>query len=356
MAPPTLTLTNLTDALLTPGRVVFAYSDQTYAADVCALAPSLGLVAVSTSMGGGWLRDEVLITQTTDDAPTTTLHAPRLPPASTRRRAKSTLLAQWERIGSASDRAFMAQVSGTIGGAALFDDDCIDIANDDKYCIMRDGLLLEGGNVLVDGENIFIGEESAQLYSLMASPSPSNTLADAIPDKQCHLVPQFMWHLDLFVCIIAHSNATRTLLIPELDERRMDAAYMTPEKRRFLRILSASAHKLARTRQMFEALGYRVETLDAFFVERDDSTRTHKGTAAKSTPRMTGAYLNALAGTDARGAPYIVLPSFRYNAYIERQLRAIVDPGTGIHFVGDARVNARELALHGGALRCATAH
>jgi hypothetical protein len=327
-----MTLLKLTDSLLTPGRVVFVYADQSYAAGLCSLASTLGIVIVPTTFGGGWIRDEILITYSTSGI---IVHTPQLPSKTICKKTKSILLNIWEKeISHKSEKTFMSNVTGTICGSTLFDnlDDMSGIIQDSNssYNVIKDGILLEGGNMLTDGHNVFIGECSVQLYSYMKKPVCRSVLSDTIPDKKCHVIPQFMWHLDLFICLL--SNKQKTILIPELDEHKIDPLYMT-------------SHKLMHTRKIFESLGYIVKTLDAFFF----NDKPNK-------PRMSGAYLNSLAGVDSNDIPYILLPSFRHNAYIEQQLREIVDIGTNIHFIGDVLMNERELSTHGGALRCATAH
>ena len=197
-------------------------------------------------------------------------------------------------------------------------------------------LFLEGGNVLVFGHHVFVGGESLKLFELFQTQRLSTYFSTMFPGNHLHIIPQILWHLDMFALLVAPHFVLLPLL-PSSD----DIAKMTGQKQLFYRYLKTQQSALTKAKVIFESAGLQVRFINGYHFD--------------DTGDLAAAYFNGLTGLNHNKQPYILMTNFhqKYNRLFQLELR-LVGISVKVYFIGDPSQNYQRLVKSGKSLKCLT--
>lgn len=342
----------ITDRHVTGNAVLFVYKGQNYYEELKALMEQHQITVLGISCGGGWVRDEFFTTIGEDNV--IKVVVPAVQEAKLKTAARTAIMNAWEKKykNRAADKKILEKVTGTVGGQSIFSNsideyqariDDLDTLNvNHRTC----NFPLEGGNVintsqvLPDGSRktvLFIGEESREIMQLFEITNPEQLIRatlglDPRRDEVVWL-PQFMWHLDLFMVPLKPGH----ILLADIPPQGPSG------KRNLFDVLRADKELLDNIYTKVTGKGFICH-----FVK-------HAIVLDPTDGKFNAVYTNGITFTDAKQVNHMVVLNFG-SENNQKFLESIesIDAAISLHFVGDAEKNRAQLRMHGGALSCAT--
>ena len=359
----------LTSDYLVEGSYVFAFADTSYTNSLVQLCSKLGFNLIKLNGSMGWPRDEILIGS---DGDKPVVFVPEPEDKALLSKIKSDLILQKTEYLKQKQKShnktifkgkslwnFLQKISGIIGGSGVFANShevvqsYVTELSNSNVIIRRFPFPIEGGQIIHQNGHVFVGEDSKILFKRI---HPTLKFEDEFKKRflvEPVVVPNIMWHLDLFwlvvkdnVAVLPMLSATDVIKRREkyLEEYKQNVPF-TPVDKVFFDVMSTFQQELNDLQNVLMTNGIRVYLLDGFFTG-----------GAPNKPLFKATFFNGMSGS-YRDVPYVILPSFDkvYNEYFKQQLLE-VERDLDVHFAGEVKMNTEQLRKHGGLLRCATAH
>tara|TARA_B110001450_G_scaffold116660_1_gene110287 strand:- start:290 stop:1183 length:894 start_codon:yes stop_codon:yes gene_type:complete len=294
-------MNELATSLLEHGRELLVHKSHSYASDLSSVADAIGCHVKIVDFGNTWLRDEFI--RTTE--------------AVLRVKAAVFDRERWHRNSLRRYRASWGRLKlheaiGIVGGHTLGEP----VDKDDYPDEFKEiDFSMEGGNMIVLSKVVLVGAHSIELYAHLKDRSFVDDFCRVFGTKrQVHVVPQLLYHLDLFILPISND----AVFVP-------DGSVLTSEMKTSL---DASLH----------GAGLSVFQID--------------GIVKDGCGAPVGNYFSGLCGAND-GAPFLVLPSFgaRHDRKVSRQIWSRCNHAISIYFIGRADANRRQFKL-GAGVRC----
>ena len=372
---------------ITEDSYVFAFADTSYTASLEEMSRQLGFKLVKLYSSLGWPRDEILVGSGVErggngNGRRLSIFVPEPEKKQVLQKVKSVLYAQktaeinrcWKKKGP-KPASFLQKISGVMGGSAVFENSeevkrkyfaelqpkrkqeeaekGVKPAEDIRIVNFR--FPIEGGQVIHQNGYIFVGQDSKTLFERI---NPGSSFETEFRDRflvQPVMVPNIMWHLDLFWLVVKNNVAVLPLLDAKKVHRRRKEFFskrgeghvpFTPVDSHFFTVMTCFQKNLNDLADILAEKGIKVYFLDGFFAGGE-----------LNKPVFNAVFFNGLSGLATGEQPYVILPSFGHelNVYFTEQLLE-VEPGLGVFFAGEPLMNTEQLQVHGGVLRCATAH
>ena len=321
-------MNTLQSQILIPGSKLVVHLESDIKRSLDKLEKLLGITVEYDSEGSGWIRDETFVM---NDGSVLNMDRLYYPTKQCKNSIKQFGLQKYP------DPRFMQHVFGLVGGNTVFGN----VGLSTRYQTLQNACM-EGGNMLVYGNHVFVGSESVEIFNIVKPYINILNKSDFHPYfKQLfplhilHIVPQILYHLDMFAMLVAPNF----VLLPELPSILLSRT-RNGVKKRFLQNLRPLEHYWWQAKTIFENVGLKVCFIDGYFF--DDNC-------------IVALYFNGLTGFDVDHRPYVLLPRFtpHYNRTFKRMFNKICD--THIYWIGGANENRDELSQLGGSFRCQTA-